>query len=300
MDTLDGLKTIIAVVETGSFTAASERLQMSKALVSKYVGEVEDKLDVRLFNRTTRRISLTEAGKRYYQQARLMLDQYANMLDVVMDEQVKPKGLLRVSCPVTLGERTLAPLLPQFMTQYPDLKIDLLLGNRPVDMIEEGIDVRIRSGILEDSNMVARHIQTYPLYIVASPDYIKQHGAPQTLAELEQHNCIIDMNFSYGNHWPIIDKQGERHSIKVKSTLSSNSPMAIAEMVAAGAGIGLIASSIIHEDVTNGRLVQVMNDYTSDQFGLYAVYPHRKHVSQKVKCFVDFLMEKLAEQLTKN
>jgi DNA-binding transcriptional LysR family regulator len=170
MDTLDGIKTVVAVVETGSFTAASERLGMSKALVSKYIGEVEDSLGVRLLNRSTRRLALTEAGQRYYDQALPLLEEFEEMVDSVTGEQSSPRGLLRISVPVTFGEMSLAPLIPKFLQQYPDIGVDLQLSDKMIDMLEEGIDVVIRIGGVDDSSLIAKHIQTLPLALCASPD----------------------------------------------------------------------------------------------------------------------------------
>ena len=192
MDTLDGLKTVVAVVETHSFTAASDRLGISKALVSKYVGEVEKQLGIRVFNRTTRQLALTDAGRRYYQQAVILLEQFSAMVDNVTGEQTTPRGLLRISAPVTFGEMKLAPLLPKFISLYPDLTVELVLTNGAIDMLEEGIDVRLRIGGVDDSNMIARHLTDFPLILSASPNYSKQQGLPTTLAkhQLAKHHCM--------------------------------------------------------------------------------------------------------------
>ncbi|KMT64985.1 LysR family transcriptional regulator [Catenovulum maritimum] len=292
MDTIDGLKTVIAVVETGSFTAASERLAISKALVSKYIGEIEDKLDIRLFNRTTRKISLTEAGSNYYQHAVQLVEKYDAMVDDVVGEQASPKGLLRVSAPVTFGERWLASHIPEFSQMYPDLNLELVLNNRPVDMLEEGIDVRIKIGTVEDSNMIARHINDVAVLMCASPKYLKQHGVPVKPEDLHQHQCIIDTNFRVGRFWPLTSEQGHQVTIEVVSKLACNSPQAIANIAKAGGGIAFITHHAIADELNSGELIQVLPEYKSLTFGIYAMYPHRKHVSRKVKCFVEFMQQK--------
>ncbi len=297
MDSIDGLKTVIAVVETRSFTGASDRLGMSKALVSKYVGEVEAGLGTRLFNRTTRRISLTDAGRRYYEQALTVLEQFTAMLDNVSEEQQNPRGKIRVSAPVAIGEIVLAPLLPKFLKQYPELKIELVLTNSAIDIIEEGIDVRIRTGGLDDSSMIARHLQTFPLVLAASPDYLKEHGAIESPQALAGHNCIIDSNFRTGSQWPMIAPDGTAHTINVNSTISVNSPQAVREIAIANGGVAMTPKFIVEKSISDGQLVEILPQYTRLEFGLYAVYPHRVYVAKKTRCFIDFL---LAEPLMKS
>lgn len=295
MDTLDGLKTVIAVVETSSFTAASERLGMSKALVSKYVGEVESKLDIRLFNRTTRRLALTEAGRRYYEQAVTLLEQYSVLVDSVTGEQTKPRGLLRISAPVTFGEMELSPLLPEFLALYPDLKIELVLTNSAIDMLEESIDVRLLIGGVDDSSMVARHLKTFPLVLSASPAYIRKHGLPKTPQQVGEHSCIIDSNFRIGKQWPIISPQGLADNIEVRSSISANSPQAVREIAIADGGIAMCPSFIVEDAIKDGRLLTILPGYTTLEFGLFAIYPHRKYVAKKVRCFIDFTLEQFSK-----
>jgi DNA-binding transcriptional LysR family regulator len=298
MDTLDGIKTVVAVVETGSFTAASERLGMSKALVSKYIGEVEDSLGVRLLNRSTRRLALTEAGQRYYDQALPLLEEFEEMVDSVTGEQSSPRGLLRISVPVTFGEMSLAPLIPKFLKQYPDIGVDLQLSDKMIDMLEEGIDVVIRIGGVDDSSLIAKHIQTLPLVLCASPDYIKSHGLPERpedlakepAEELAQHQCIIDSNFRIGKHWPIICPNNITTSVEVRSRIMANSPRAVKEIALASGGIGMIPRFIVQDALDDGRLEEILSDYRTLEFGLFAIYPHRRYLSRKVRCFIDFLI----------
>jgi len=295
MDTLDGMRTIIAAVETGSFTAASERLGISKALVSKYVGEVERQLGVRLFNRSTRRLALTEAGQKYYDQALPLMDEFTALIDNVTGEQSTPRGLLRVSVPQTFGEMKLSPLIPKFLEEQRDMRIDLQLTDRMIDMLEEGIDVVIRIGGVDDSNMVARHIKTLPLILCASPAYIKQHGTPDNALDLKQHTCIIDSNFRIGKQWPIVSPNGETVSIDVTSRAAANSPRAVKEMAVAGGGIGMIPHFIVENELQTGVLQEVLPGHHTLEFGLFAIYPHRKYLSKKVRCFIDYLIKEFSE-----
>lgn len=295
MDTLDGLKTVVAVVETGSFTAASERMGLSKALVSKYVGEVEKQLGVRLFNRSTRRLALTEAGQNYYENALPLLDQFNALVDDVTGEQRSPRGLLRISAPQTFGEMKLSPALPRFLADYDELKVDLVLGDKAVNMLEDGIDVRILIGGVDDSSMVARSINTFPLMLCATPDYLALNGTPETPDDLVDHTCIIDSNFRIGSKWPFVGPKGETASIDVYSRASANSPRAVKEMTLAGGGIGMIPGFIVESAIQSGVLKRVLPEYSTLEFGLFAVYPHRKYLSRKVRCFIDFVMDEFGQ-----
>jgi DNA-binding transcriptional LysR family regulator len=296
MDTLDGLKTVVAVVETNSFTAASDRLGISKALVSKYVGEVENQLGIRLFNRTTRQLALTDSGQRYYDEAIILLEQFGAMVDNVTGEQTAPRGLLRISAPVTFGEMRLAPLLPKFITLYPDLTIELVLTNGAIDMLEEGIDVRLRIGGVDDSNMIARHLTNFPLVLSASPNYAKKYGLPATPEQLDEHHCIIDSNFRIGKKWPFISPQGQAKTIDVPSGVAVNSPQAVREIAIADGGIAMTPNFIVEDALADGKLFRVLPEYTTLEFGLFAIYPHRKYVAKKVRCFIDFVLEQFSKQ----
>jgi len=294
MDTITGIKTIIAVVETGSFTAAGDRLGLSKALVSKYVGVVEQELGVRLFNRSTRKISITEAGQSYYASMVPVIESYNEMLDNLSGQGATVNGKLRVSAPVSFGETNLAPLLPELMNRFPNLSIELVLSDKTIDLLEEGVDLAIRIGSVSDSNLIARQITSYPLILCASTDYIEHAGAPSNVADLERHATIIDSNFKIGKHWPIVSPAGEALTATVSSRIAVNNPRAVKEVVLAGGGIGLIPEIVVKDDIAAGKLVQVMAEYKTFEFGLFAIYPHRKFVAQKVKSFVDFLFEKFS------
>lgn len=300
MDTLDGLKTVVAVVETNSFTAASDRLGISKALVSKYVGEVENQLGIRLFNRTTRQLALTDSGRRYYEQALILLEQFSAMVDNVTGEQTAPRGLLRISAPVTFGEMRLAPLLPKFIALYPDLTIELVLTNGAIDMLEEGIDVRLRIGGVDDSNMIARHLTNFPLVLSASPNYVQENGLPTTPEQLGEHHCIIDSNFRIGKQWPFISPKGQAETINVQSGVAVNSPQAVREVAIADGGIAMTPNFIVEDALADGRLLRVLPEYTTLEFGLFAIYPHRKYVAKKVRCFIDFVLDQFSKQSSAN
>jgi len=290
------MKTIVAVVETGSFTAASERLGISKALASKYVGEVEARLGVRLFNRSTRRLALTEEGQRYYDQALPLLEGFTAMVDQVTGEQSAPRGLLRVSVPVTFGEMKLSPLIPKFLALHPQMQVDLQLSDRMIDMLEEGIDVVIRIGGVDDSSLIAKQITTLPLVLCASPKYLQTSGQPRVASDIADHDCIIDSNFRIGKHWPIVSPDGQTSSIEVSSRVSANSPRAVKEVAIANGGIGMIPRFIVEDELRQGTLDEVLPGYTTLEFGLFAIYPHRRYLSKKVRSFIDFLVAEFSTQ----
>lgn len=297
MDTLDGFKTVIAVVETGSFTAAAVRLDMSKALVSKYVGQIERQLGIRLFNRSTRALALTEAGQSYYQGALALTNQYAQLVDTVTGEQSNPRGLIRISTSVTFGDTLLSPKLPLFLQQYPDLKLELQLTDRKIDMLEEGIDVVIRIGGVDDSSLVARQINHFPLVLCASPDFIKEHGMPQCVADLCAFNCISDSNFKVGKQWPFTDKNGNTETITVNANISVNSPRSVRILLIEGAGIGLVPKYIVQDALNEGLLVELLSEYKTLSFGMFAIYPHRRYLPNKVRCFIDFLVDHFSGEI---
>jgi DNA-binding transcriptional LysR family regulator len=196
---------------------------------------------------------------------------------------------------VTFGEMKLSPLLPKFLALYPDLKIELVLTNSAIDMLEEGIDVRLRIGGVDDSNMIARHLKTFPLILCASPTYIQRHGLPETPQQVAEHRCIIDSNFRIGKQWPIISPQGQADTIHVQSAIAANSPQAVREIAIAGGGIAMSPEFIVEDAINDGRLLTILPDYTTLEFGLFAIYPHRKYVAKKVRCFIDFALEQFSK-----
>jgi len=294
MDTLDGIKTVIAVVETGSFTAASERLGMSKALVSKYIGEVEKQLDVRLFNRSTRRLALTETGQSYYEKALPLIEEFTELVDNVTGVQANPQGFLRISVPVTFGEMKLSSVLPKFLKKYPQMQLDIQLTDKKIDMLEEGVDVVIRIGGVDDSSLIAKKINTYPLILCASKNYLSEFGRPKKPQDISQHNCIIDSNFRIGKHWPIISPDNQTQSVTVTSNVSANSPRAVKEIAMNDGGIAMIPEFIVEDALKDGRLETVLPGYHTLEFGLFAIYPHRRYLAKKVRCFIDFLTEEFS------
>ncbi|MBT5230970.1 MAG: LysR family transcriptional regulator [Methylococcales bacterium] len=293
MDTLDGLKTIIAVVEMGSFTAASERLGISKALASKYVGEVEQALGVRLFNRSTRRLSLTEAGRAYYEQALPLLEGFSALQDEVSGEQSSVRGLLRVSAPLTFGEAFIAPLVPQFRQDFPGIQVDLQLTARVIDMLEEGFDLVIRVGAVEDSNLIAKQVKPIPFVICATPEYLKTANLADTLACLPEHECVLDKNFRTGKQWRLVSADGVVTTLNMKSSVSVDSPRGVKKVVLADGGVAMLPRFVVQSELESGALVELLTDYQKPETGLYVIYPHRRYLAKKTQAFIAFIERKL-------
>ncbi|MFO6425372.1 LysR family transcriptional regulator [Motilimonas sp. KMU-193] len=294
MDTIMGVKTVVAVVETGSFTAAAQRLSLSKALVSKYIGQVESELGVRLFNRTTRQLALTQAGQDYYQQALQLLNQYQQLTNSVKQNQRQPRGKLCMTTSVTFGDTVLAPLLCQFNQQYPDVTLQLILTDNKVDLVAKGIDLAIRIGHLSDSSLIAKKIHQLPLILCASPHYLSQAPEITNVSDLTKHNCLVDSNHHNGHQWQFMDKQSEKHQINVMGNMAINSPRSLCRLALDGMGVALLPAFLAKAYLNTGELVKLLDDYQPPQFGLYALYPHRQYLPETVQCMIEFLQQQLA------
>lgn len=291
MDILTGMRTYAAVVSTGSFTAAADRLGISKALTSKYVGQLEEHLGVRLLNRTTRQLNMTEAGQAYYQRCRQLLDDIAELEAAVRDQQEAPQGRLVVAAPTTFGEIYLTRAVADYLDEQPGVSVDLVLADRYVNIVDEGFDLAVRIGELADSSLVARRLAPARIVACAAPEYLARMGVPRHPDELQSHSCIIDTNFRTAENWPF-QEEGRRFTIKVNGRFQVNNAVAVREMVVAGQGIALCPMYIIEEDLRDGRLQVLLQNHEVLDYGIYAVYPHNRHLAAKVRTFVDFLVRR--------
>lgn len=290
MDTLTSMKVFAAVVESGSFAAAADRLDMSRAMTSKYVAHLEEHLGTRLLQRTTRKLTLTESGATYYERCVQILADISEAEEGALHLNETPRGTLRLTVPVSFGILHMGPVISDYMKQYPDVKVDILVTDRRVDLLEEGLDMAIRIGSLSESGLVAKKFASDRLVICAAPEYLKRHGTPQTPADLAQHNCLIYSYAAAGDEWKL-DGPGGQHTVKVSGTLrATNGDMV---KLAALGGVGLIRQPVFicADDLRNGKLVEVLPEYKSYDLGIYAVYPSRKHLSAKVRSFVDFIAD---------
>ncbi len=290
MDTLTRMRTFVEVVDAGGFSAAARKLGRSKALISKYVKELEDELGARLMNRTTRRLSLTELGQAYYRDAGEILQRVDDLQDMVRDKHGEPTGLLRVAAPRTAGDGVVGRAVMEFVAAHPAIKLDLRLDDRFVDLVDEGFDCAIRITELQDSSLIARKLSDYRFATVVRPDIADEAGRPLAPGDLAELPCIIDSNLRSRFTWRFT-VNGERTSVQVRGRVEVNSPSAVRLAVLAGLGYGNAPWVAVREDVAAGRLEVVLEDYELTTAGIYVVYPHRRHLSAKIRAFVDFLAD---------
>lgn len=297
MDRLTGMRVFCAVVEAESFTAAANRLEMARSMVTKHVGALEEHLGVRLLNRTTRRVSRTEAGHAYYERCRELLVELDEM-DAAAHELVeRPRGLLKVSAPVSFGVRHLGPAVAGFMALHPELRVDLQVNDRVIDLLEEGFDLAIRIGRLADSSLVARPLATTRMLLCASPAYLALHGAPTVPADLATHRCLAYSLLSTRDEWRLTARDGSTAEVRVPWTLRANNGDVLREAALQGQGIILQPHFLVGDALREGSLVEVLPGWGAGTLTVSAVYPHRRHLSAKVRGFVEHLAACLPQAL---
>jgi len=290
MDTIVGMRTFEAVVAAGSFTHAAGRLDVSPQLVSKYVNQIESRLGVRLLNRSTRHLSLTEAGRIYYERCRQLLADFDKMESIVSQSTIKAQGKIRISAPMSFGAMHLTHAIAKFMTLQPEISIDLVLDDRKVDIIGEGFDLAIRIGKLQDSSLVARKLAPVRMVVCGAPDYFERRGVPEIPAQLAAHDCLQYDYWSEQGQWTF-ERKGEIQQVPVKGPFSANNGNALRIAAREGRGIVFQPTFIVGDDLRTGRLREVLSDYRLQEMNVYAVYAHRQYLSAKVKTFVEYLSE---------
>ncbi len=291
MSDLKRMTVFTQVVETGSFSGAAKRLGIARSAISRHITALEDQYETRLLNRTTRRLNLTDAGRIYYESCVRILAEAEAMTQRIQQRNDKPRGTLKIAGPTSFGLQ-LAALVNEFRKRYPMLTIELRLDDRVVDMVEEGIDISLRIGWLEDSRLVARRICDAPRILCASPAYIDHHGRPKTPAQLTKHNCIIFTLLPTPHQWKF--SRGKRQeTIPVHSQLLTNSAIAVRGLVLNGAGIAPLSRFLVNEDIRAGRLERLLPEYDCGSAGIYAVYQDRRYKQPKVRLFIDFIKERL-------
>ncbi len=289
MDRFRLMQLFVRIVESGSFSAVARELGMIQPTVSKQMTVLEEQLGVRLLNRTTRRLSLTEAGREYYERCQRILDEVQELETEVAGLQNRPTGTLRVNTPVAFGHAHMLSLSLAFQRRYPGLAIELSLDDRYVDLVQEGIDVAIRFGKVVDSQLVARHVGSSARVCVASPAYLAAHGTPKLPAELAGHNCIT-YTYLFTNEWPFEGADGAR-SVKVTGDFRANSGMTIRGAALEGVGIASVPAFLVREDIETGRLEQILPQYAPAPIRISAVYPSARLLSRKVKLFVEYMQQ---------
>lgn len=291
MDTLTSMQVFATVVEAGSFAAAAERLELSRAMVSKHLAHLENHLGARLLNRTTRRLSLTESGATYFERCQLILKDVEEAELATTELTSVPRGTLRLTVPLVFGVLHIAPLIADYLSIHPDAKLDFTLDDRNVDLVNEGYDLAIRIGNLAETGLIARKFASDMLVVCGAPDYFRRHGVPRVPEDLSNHTCL---GYSYDdsvNEWRFSGPDGE-HVVQVSGNLRANNGDLLRVAALGGAGIVVQPRFLVGADLRAGRLQSVLTEYRSRELGIYAVYPSRKYLSAKVRTFIDFLVER--------
>ena len=294
MNTLEAMNLLVEAVDGGSFSAAGRALGMAPSSVARGIASLEDDLGIRLLNRTTRSLGLTEAGRLYLERARRILAEVEEARLSVTQLEADPRGTLRLNLPTAFGRAHIVPMLSDFLRQYPELSLDLNLTDAFVDLIEEGVDLAIRIGELQDSSLVARKLAPNIRVICASPSYFDRRGRPQKPDDLKTHNCLI---YKRGNDrpvWHFRDPKGGIEDVQVSGDFQTNNTEALVTMALNGQGLLVAPTWLIGNDIVEGRLEAVFDDYTVSptalDTGIYAVFPYNRHLSPKVRAFVDALV----------
>ncbi len=293
MSRLDYMRNLVAVVETGSITAAADKLELTIAAVSKRLKALEQELGTRLLTRNTRQLALTEAGHYYYQHCREILEEVTRVEQQLSLMQGRLCGTLRINMPMTYGKLRLTKVLLRFMQQYPDIYLHAHLDDAYIDAASGDYDVVIRIGTLNDSRLIARKLETTSLIAVASPDYLAKHGMPQTPQDLEQHHCLHYTNVSQREAWTFFDIQGEEHKALIKGRLSVNNGEVLKQAALDGFGIVVLPDFELGDVLASGKLVKILPNYSAQTMSVYAVYPSRQFLPEKTRALVDFLIHQL-------
>lgn len=278
------------VARLGSFTAASRELRISAPSVSRIIAELESDLGVRLFNRTTRQLNLTDAGMEFVQKSSGILEELDDMRTVVRERHDTPRGQLRVSCVAAFGNECLAPALPDFLRRYPQLGMSLDVGNRLVDLIEEHYDVAIRVGPLSDSSMIAQKIFVQKMIFVASPAFCQRYGTPRTLDQIRGYPSVTQISGEWGRTHQF-SFMGELVDFEVLQSFTMNSARAVKNACLTGYGYSLLGDFMVAQDIAENRLVQLLPNYEPVEQAIYAFYAQRRHIPQKIRVFIDYLTE---------
>ncbi|MEO8485958.1 MAG: LysR family transcriptional regulator [Betaproteobacteria bacterium] len=291
MDRFQAITAFVAVVENGSFARAAERLDQSVSAVSRHVAELEQHLDARLLNRTTRRLSLTETGRDFHERSVQLLADLVEAEESASQGGVTPRGTLKLTAPITYATRVLAPLIARFAQRHAEVRIDIDLSDRAVDLVDEGFDLAVRIGAIRSQHLVARRIGATSLVCCASPAYLARRGAPRTPDDLASHACLTYEYSPTRHQWRFVGRDGGERLVRVGGPMHSNNGRMLVALAAEGAGIACEPDFIVAPEIADGRLVPILPDWTLPSVPIHAAYPSRRHLSAKVRAFVDFLVE---------
>ncbi len=296
MDRLSNMEAFVRVAEAKSFSEAARRLRSSKSLVSRQVAALEAELGARLFHRTTRSLSLTEEGRGYHAQVSRILKDIEEANISVAHAQAAPRGRLRVSAPMSFGILHLGPAIRDFLARFPEVELDLSLNDRYVDLVDEGFDTAIRIGRLSDSSLVARRLAPLRMVLCASPEYLKAHAAPRDPDDLKRHQCLCYSTNSLTPEWQFVTREGRPWPVAINGRLHANNGDALRCAALQGLGIVYLPSFIVGPDIQAAALVSLLPEYVPTDGGIYAIYPPARHLSPKVRAFVDFLAERFGSR----
>ncbi|WP_158969270.1 LysR family transcriptional regulator [Paraglaciecola sp. L3A3] len=292
----DGMAIFVELINHGSFTKTAEASGHSTSYISKEINNLEARVGVRLLNRTTRKLSLTPEGQLYFQQCLQIVETAQQAQATLLGQQQEPIGKLKISCPVSLGLSKLQPILADYMTVYPKVKIELELNDRKVDLVAEGFDIAIRATQkLEDSSLISRCIMRSEAAVIASPDYLAKYGTPQIPEDLVAHKTISYSNIKQPNLWEFENADGKSSIVKVDSHILTNSSEMEIALCLAGKGITRMPCFNLHGEIEQGRLIELFPTYQKQQIEVYLVYPSRRNMSSKVRSFIDFVVEHISD-----
>jgi DNA-binding transcriptional LysR family regulator len=292
---LTSLTAFVRVVDSGGFSAAGRKLNMSTTMVSNHVQALEERLGVRLLNRTTRKVSLTEVGQTYYDRCTQILSDIEQADDIAGAMQSTPRGTLRIHTHTHVVPYV-APVVAEFLRIYAEAKVDHSIGERDVDLIDEGFDLAVRMVPPPDSSLIVRRLATWRHVLCCSHSYLEKHGRPEQLSDLAERNCIRHASYPFGDEWHFIDRKGTPATVKVSGNLVTNSGETLRQAALQGVGVTLGAGFLVRDDLDAGRLVRLLPEYRTVEITMNAVYPHRHHLSAKVRTFIDMLVRHAAEQ----
>ncbi len=288
MDTLEGMRLFSAVAAEGSFTAGARRLDVSTRVASSYVQQLEKRLGTRLLNRTTRSVRLTDAGEAYLARCNQILEDLDELEANVRARQDVLAGEIRITAPTAFGSWRLAPALHGFLAAHPQVSIDLQLSDRRLNLVDEGFDLAIRLGTLRDSSLVARRLAPLRMMVVASPGWLERHGRPEHPRALATHECLINSGMEHPHQWRF-QQRGETFEVRVDGRFRANAPLAIAQMAAQGLGIGQCPGYVVEGLLADGRLEVLLAEWETTSAGIFALYPHNRHLSARVRGVIDHL-----------
>jgi len=294
MDRFEDLRALVAVVEAGSFTAAADRLDVAKSAISRRVTGLEERLGVQLMHRSTRKLSLTESGRGFYEHSARILADLEEAESAVAQEHGELRGTLRIALPLSFGTRHMCGPVAEFSRRHPRVKFDLNLNDRRIDLVEEGIDLALRIGKLADSSLIARRLFEARTVVCGSQRYFDEHGTPKTPDDLRGHRCLVYGNLADPGKWVCHDKDGKRHEVELDVTLTATSGDYLCAAAAEGLGIVLQPTFIAGDSIRRGELVSILSDYQWPVTPAYAIYPPTRHLSYRVREFIDFLAERFA------